>query len=150
MASLKVRDVAARLNVSEKTVYKWLAQGFIPATKLGRTWVITEEALEAVLATPGPGPVAPAPSTIAPYPARPAEAARVTATAQELAGRVSPRMRDAETSTLWSGATGEAIAGPLAGERLRQLPAFAVFWFAWADFYPGADIFDPSLSPAGG
>lgn len=84
MASLKVRDVAARLNVSEKTVYKWLAQGFIPATKLGRTWVITEEALEAVLATPGPGPAAPAPSTIAPYPARPAEAARVTATAQEL------------------------------------------------------------------
>ncbi|MCH7907507.1 MAG: helix-turn-helix domain-containing protein [Chloroflexi bacterium] len=84
MASLKVRDVAARLNVSEKTVYKWLAQGFIPATKLGRTWVITEEALEAVLATPGPGPAAPAPSTIAPYPARPAEAARVTATEQEL------------------------------------------------------------------
>ncbi|MCH8235601.1 MAG: helix-turn-helix domain-containing protein [Chloroflexi bacterium] len=84
MASLKVRDVAARLNVSEKTVYKWLAQGFIPATKLGRTWVITEEALEAVLATPGPGPAAPAPSTIAPYPARPAEAARVTSTEQEL------------------------------------------------------------------
>ena len=84
MASLKVRDVAARLNVSEKTVYKWLAQGFIPATKLGRTWVITEEALEAVLATPGPGPAAPAPSTVAPYPARPAEAARVTATEQEL------------------------------------------------------------------
>jgi excisionase family DNA binding protein len=53
MASLKVRDVAARLNVSEKTVYKWLTQGLIPATKLGRTWVVTEEALEAVLATPG-------------------------------------------------------------------------------------------------
>ncbi len=54
MASLKVRDVAARLNVSEKTVYKWLAQGLIPATKLGRTWVVTEETLEAVLATPVP------------------------------------------------------------------------------------------------
>ena len=52
MASLKVRDVAARLNVSEKTVYKWLSKGFIPATKLGRTWVDPEEALEAVLATP--------------------------------------------------------------------------------------------------
>ena len=74
----------------------------------------------------------------------------VAMTEQDLVGRVSPRMRDAETSTLWSGVTGEAIAGPLAGERLRQLPAFAVFWFAWADFYPGADIFDPSLSPAGG
>ena len=49
MASLKVRDVAARLNVSEKTVYKWLTQGLIPATKLGRTWVVTEEALEAAI-----------------------------------------------------------------------------------------------------
>ena len=53
MASLKVRDVADRLNVTEKTVYKWLTQGLIPATKLGRTWVVTEAALDAVLATPG-------------------------------------------------------------------------------------------------
>lgn len=52
MASLKVRDVAARLNVTEKTVYKWLTQGLIPATKLGRTWVVTEESLQAVLSTP--------------------------------------------------------------------------------------------------
>jgi excisionase family DNA binding protein len=62
MPSLKVRDVAARLNVSEKTVYKWLTQGLIPATKLGRTWVVTEEALEAMLATPGSASATP-PST---------------------------------------------------------------------------------------
>jgi excisionase family DNA binding protein len=62
MASLKVRDVAARLNVSEKTVYKWLTQGLIPATKIGRTWVVTEEALEAVLATPGIASTAPTPT----------------------------------------------------------------------------------------
>ena len=63
MASLKVRDVAARLNVSEKTVYKWLTQGLIPATKLGRTWVVTEEALDAVLAIPGSASTTLSPAT---------------------------------------------------------------------------------------
>ena len=52
-------------------------------------------------------------------------------------------LEDEQTSTLWSGLTGEAISGPLAGERLRQLPSFAVFWFAWTDFFPGAEIFEP-------
>ncbi|MCH7593535.1 MAG: helix-turn-helix domain-containing protein [Chloroflexi bacterium] len=91
MASLKVRDVAARLNVSEKTVYKWLSKGFIPATKLGRTWVVTEEALEAVLATPvsaaaPASPAAPGQSR-APARGRAAEISRNTASttmAQEL------------------------------------------------------------------
>ncbi len=63
-------------------------------------------------------------------------------------GSTVPRLRDAETSTLWSGATGEALEGPLVGARLRQLPAFAVFWFAWTDFHPGADIFEPSEAAA--
>lgn len=71
MASLKVRDVAARLNVSEKTVYKWLTQGLIPATKLGRTWVVTEESLDAVLATPGTAIAAPSPAASRPHPAQP-------------------------------------------------------------------------------
>ena len=49
MPELRVRDVAARLNVSEKTVYKWLSQGLIPGTRIGRTWLITEEALQVTL-----------------------------------------------------------------------------------------------------
>ena len=53
MPGLKVHDVAARLNVSEKTVYKWLQQGLIPATRIGKTWIITEESVEAVLSPPG-------------------------------------------------------------------------------------------------
>ena len=48
--NLRVRDVAAQLNVSEKTVYKWLRAGLIPATRIGKTWIITEESVEAVLA----------------------------------------------------------------------------------------------------
>ncbi|MDP6823792.1 MAG: helix-turn-helix domain-containing protein [Dehalococcoidia bacterium] len=87
MASLKVRDVAARLNVSEKTVYKWLTQGLIPATKLGRTWVVTEESLEAVLATPASPNVTPAVTPARsqmPYPAHPQEGSNLSAEAREL------------------------------------------------------------------
>lgn len=52
MTGLKVHDVAARLNVSEKTVYKWLQKGLIPANRIGKTWIITEESVSALL-SPG-------------------------------------------------------------------------------------------------
>ena len=48
MSGLKVKDVAIRLNVSEKTVYKWLQDGLIPATRIGKTWLISEQAIEAL------------------------------------------------------------------------------------------------------
>lgn len=50
LVNIRVRDVAVRLNVSEKTVYKWLRAGLIPARRIGRTWIITEESVAAVLA----------------------------------------------------------------------------------------------------
>ncbi len=50
MANLKVRDVAERLDVSSKTVYKWLHEGLIPASRLGKSWIISEDALQAALA----------------------------------------------------------------------------------------------------
>ncbi|MDA1256750.1 MAG: helix-turn-helix domain-containing protein [Chloroflexi bacterium] len=91
MASLKVRDIAARLNVSEKTVYKWLTQGLIPATKLGRTWVVTDEALEAVLSPPPRGRNAPSAAASSPYSGRPHEVTRDTGAERELdtLGKVS-------------------------------------------------------------
>ena len=46
---IKVRDIAARLNVSEKTVYKWLKNGILPATRLGKTWIVTEQSLATLL-----------------------------------------------------------------------------------------------------
>ena len=49
-ANLRVRDVAERLDVSSKTVYKWLRDGLIPASRLGKSWIISEDALEAALA----------------------------------------------------------------------------------------------------
>ena len=46
--NLRVKDVADQLNVSEKTVYKWLRDGLLPARRIGKTWIITEEALRSV------------------------------------------------------------------------------------------------------
>ncbi|MDA1279874.1 MAG: helix-turn-helix domain-containing protein [Chloroflexi bacterium] len=50
--SLRVSDVAMRLNMSEKTVYKWLRDGLLPARRIGKTWIITEETVEAAIAPP--------------------------------------------------------------------------------------------------
>ena len=49
MANLRVRDVAERLDVSSKTVYKWLREGLIPASRLGKSWIISEDALQEAL-----------------------------------------------------------------------------------------------------
>jgi hypothetical protein len=49
-------------------------------------------------------------------------------------------IRDRETGTLWSGLTGEATEGALAGAQLQQLTFTQVFWFAWTDFFPDAPL----------
>ncbi len=58
MANLRVRDVAERLDVSSKTVYKWLSEGLIPASRLGKSWIISEDALDAALAPGSNRPLA--------------------------------------------------------------------------------------------
>ena len=35
---------------------------------------------------------------------------------------------------------GEAVAGPLAGRNLEQVPAYNSMWFAWADYWPETRI----------
>ncbi|MYE27301.1 MAG: DUF3179 domain-containing protein [Chloroflexi bacterium] len=47
---------------------------------------------------------------------------------------------DEETGSRWN-FFGEAINGPLAGAKLRQLHAFPHFWFAWAAFYPDTALY---------
>ena len=48
---------------------------------------------------------------------------------------------DVETGTRWLPFTGQGIDGPLVGEALERLHAVNVFWFAWTDFYPDAELF---------
>jgi Protein of unknown function (DUF3179) len=51
----------------------------------------------------------------------------------------SGRARDRETGSTWD-ITGSAIAGPLAGRRLRPVRHDVQFWFAVAAFLPDATI----------
>ena len=49
-------------------------------------------------------------------------------------------LKDGETSTTWN-LKGEAIDGPLKGQRLEQMPAHNAFWFAWATFWQHTGIY---------
>ncbi|CAN5511714.1 DUF3179 domain-containing protein [soil metagenome] len=55
------------------------------------------------------------------------------------AGSEPGTLRDRETGSDWD-LEGRATAGPLAGERLRQLPHDDQFWFALAAFYDSPEI----------
>lgn len=113
--SLRVRDVAIRLNVSEKTVYKWLRAGLIPARRIGKTWIITEEAIQAVLAPRSTtGNVRSGALAIASSPA-PSVATTTAATAQVVASADSDASALNRFTGILSGAVGQgvqAILGP--------------------------------------
>ena len=51
------------------------------------------------------------------------------------------RLVDEETGTIWSAFTGEALQGPLAGERLERVKSTSSFWFGWKDFYPETALY---------
>ena len=51
-------------------------------------------------------------------------------------------MQDRETGSLWSVATGRAIFGPLAGRRLRPVPAILTTSRAWTEAHPRARYLD--------
>ena len=51
------------------------------------------------------------------------------------------RVVDAQTGSEW-GVMGRATAGRLAGESLRMVAHGTYFWFAWAAFYPGTEVWD--------
>ena len=45
---------------------------------------------------------------------------------------------------------GEAVSGPLAGKRLRQVPTYNSMWFAWGAYWPETAVWqgDGILDPA--
>ena len=51
-------------------------------------------------------------------------------------------MKDKETGTYWTPATGKALAGPLAGETLTILPAPVTTAEAWRELYPSTICLD--------
>lgn len=67
---------------------------------------------------------------------------------RELNGQILTFSYDADTGTITDDQTGstwnlfgEAIAGELEGESLRQLVAAPHFWFAWAAFHPQTSVY---------
>lgn len=51
-----------------------------------------------------------------------------------------PFVEDVQTQSQWDLISGEAVEGPLVGERLTRHPAQLVFWFAWSGFHPETTI----------
>ena len=55
-------------------------------------------------------------------------------------------MKDRETGTLWSAATGQGLYGPLAGQRLTLKPAFLSGMGVWSRDYPASVYLDAGAS----
>jgi len=55
-------------------------------------------------------------------------------------------MKDRETGTLWSAATGQGLYGPLAGHRLALKPAFLSAMEVWSRDYPASVYLDAGSS----
>lgn len=56
---------------------------------------------------------------------------------------------DHATGSVWSQPTGEALLGPLAGERLELLPSTLTEWGAWRDTHPDTLALNERAGPAG-
>lgn len=51
-------------------------------------------------------------------------------------------LTDSATGSTWTGLTGVATAGPLAGEQLSPVKSTRAFWFGWKDWYPDTRVFE--------
>ena len=60
------------------------------------------------------------------------------------ADSVEPALEDAETHSRWRLSNGEAIDGPLRGERLARVTAHSAFWFGWYGFFPESTVWPAS------
>lgn len=55
---------------------------------------------------------------------------------------------DAQTGSVWN-IRGECEKGQHKGHQLAPIPHYnKIFWFAWADYHPGTDVYAPTPEPA--
>ena len=52
-------------------------------------------------------------------------------------------MTDTASSSVWDKASGQAVSGSMKGTQLEPYPYIISFWFAWTDFYPDTDLYEP-------
>jgi hypothetical protein len=50
---------------------------------------------------------------------------------------------DEETASHWDPNLGLARSGPLAGKSLQPVPSLSSYDWAWVDFYPNSDFYEP-------
>jgi len=60
----------------------------------------------------------------------------------ESEGPLPLEFMDIETRSRWN-MLGEAVAGPLAGYQLEQVPAYNAMWFAWSAYWPETEVWAP-------
>jgi hypothetical protein len=56
-------------------------------------------------------------------------------------GELPVEFADLETGSLWN-MRGEAVSGPLQGQRLEQVPAHNAMWFAWSAHWPETELWN--------
>jgi hypothetical protein len=61
----------------------------------------------------------------------------------------APTLKDRETSSVWSLATGEAIEGSLKGTRMTRIPSWIITWKRFSELHPDAYVLkeDAQQSP---
>jgi hypothetical protein len=59
--------------------------------------------------------------------------------ALELVADEGGRLRDLSTGSVWS-FSGEAVEGPLAGERLQKIYSLLEYWFDWKTYHPDTTV----------
>ena len=52
-------------------------------------------------------------------------------------------LKDTATGSTWDANLGIATAGPLKGQVLQPVPSMTAFDWAWEDFYPSSEIYQP-------
>jgi len=52
-------------------------------------------------------------------------------------------LKDAETGSTWDAKIGLATDGPLKGQALQPVPSLTAYDWAWEDFYPDSEIYQP-------
>ena len=50
------------------------------------------------------------------------------------------QLHDAESGSTWDAISGQAVAGPLEGHRLRELVSTYSLWFAWQKYRPDTSV----------
>ena len=52
-------------------------------------------------------------------------------------------MTDRQTGSTWDRVSGRAVSGQLVGSQMERVPFVESFWFAWTDFYPRTELYEP-------